>query len=389
MLVPRLPRALLVVYGTTLADTLGYTLMIPLLSVVAKEYGAPDTILGSLLSIPAVCSTLAAPVWGKLSDRIGRKTVIVTAQFLSLAGYLLLAFSHSLLLVFVSRVISGLGGGSLGSVEAFIADVTSVEDRDAAYAMYGAVFGLGFIVGPVMAGALISHGIGFPFLLAAALELANIVFTLRFLSIRRQTLSHTSFFDSLRALSKPGIKGLLECHFLFILAVVCFLANFELYLERVLHAGVVASSWLLASAGAIGGFALLLLITPPVKALGERRIAQLGLTLSIGAYALLFAVNRLSVFWVVLVIWATGSALTLPALTTLLSEYVEALERGAIMGLTDSLYSLAMIVGPSAGSAIIAGNPRLLGTLPLFAAIAAWFVFARSPQPKAASPPPA
>lgn len=381
--------ALVTVYGTTLADTLGYTMMIPLLAVVAKEYGAPDTILGSLLSIPAVCSTVAAPVWGKLSDRIGRKTVIVAAQFLSLTGYLILALSHSLTLVFVSRIISGLGGGSLGSVEALIADVTSESERDFAYAMYGAVFGLGFVIGPVTAGALIPHGIGVPFLIAAALEVINIVVTLRFLPLRTQGGARTSLWDSWRAAIAPRIKPLLICHFLFIFAVVCFLANFGLYIERILHAGPRVASWLLAGAGALGGLGLALLFAPPVKTLGDRRIAELGLLLSLAAYAMLFGVTGLWLFLIVLVLWAVGSAVVLPTLTTLLSQRAPYRERGAIMGMTDSLYSVAMIFGPSIGSAVIAANPRLLGVLPGCAVVAALTILLRSRQPAEASQLPA
>ena len=381
--------ALLTVYGTTLADTLGYTLMIPLLAIVAREYGAPDTILGSLLSIPAVCSMVAAPIWGKISDRTGRKTVIVAAQCLSLAGYLLLALSHSLALVFLSRIISGLGGGSLGSGEALIADVTPEGRRDSAFAMYGAVFGLGFIIGPVTAGALIPYGIGIPFLLAAALELINIVVTLRFLPRISQAPSRTNVWQSILAMSVPRIKNLLACHFLFILAVVCFLANFGLYMERVLHSGVATSSWFLACAGALGGLAMLFLISPAARALGDSRIAQLGLALSLVAYLLLYSVRGIPIFVTMLVLWAIGSALVLPTLTTLLSAYVPRSERGAIMGVTDSLYSVAMIFGPSAGSAIIAMNPRLLGTLPALAVAVALAVLLQNRRQEEASRPPA
>lgn len=377
------------IYGTTLADTLGYTLMIPLLPLVAKEYGAPDTILGSLLSIPAICSMIAAPAWGMISDRIGRKTVIITAQFLSLAGYLLLALSHSLVLVFVSRIISGLGGGSLGSVEAFIADVTPAEERDSAYALYGAVFGMGFIVGPVASGALLGYGIGFPFLVAAALEVANIIFTLRFLPLLRASTQKRSVRASLRAVSAPIVRQLLTCHFLFMLATVCFLANVGLYLERMLHTGAAASGWYLAGAGAVGGLSLLLLATQFSRRLGDFRISQAGLALTFAAYVLLFGVQNVALFNVVLILWAVGSAFTMPSLTALLSEVADRAERGAVMGASDSIYSVAMVLGPSIGSAIIAANPRFLGSLPALAVIAALWVLSRSRLPGESSRLPA
>src|SRR5580658_4516512 len=105
----RLPRALLPIYGTTLVDTLGYTMMIPLLPAVIQEYRASDAMVGALLSVPALCSMIAAPVWGKFSDRLGRKPIIITAQVLTLAGYLAQAASHSLVWIFVARIVSGCG----------------------------------------------------------------------------------------------------------------------------------------------------------------------------------------------------------------------------------------------------------------------------------------
>ncbi|HTV93400.1 MAG TPA: MFS transporter, partial [Verrucomicrobiae bacterium] len=144
----RLPAALIPIYGTTLVDTLGYTLMIPLLPTVVREFHASDVTAGALLSVPALFSTVAAPLWGSVSDRIGRKPIIIVAQVLSLAGYVMLALSHTLWLVFLSRIISGLGGGSLGAVESYVADVTTNDQREFAYSIYGAVFGLAFVIGP-------------------------------------------------------------------------------------------------------------------------------------------------------------------------------------------------------------------------------------------------
>jgi DHA1 family tetracycline resistance protein-like MFS transporter len=131
--VSRLPRALLPIYATTLVETLGYTLMIPLLPEIVRRYGASDVMTGALLSIPAFCAFIAAPIWGKLSDRLGRKNIILIAQLLTLAGYLLQATSPTLLWIFIARIISGSGGGALGAVQSYIADVTKEEDRDLAY----------------------------------------------------------------------------------------------------------------------------------------------------------------------------------------------------------------------------------------------------------------
>jgi MFS transporter, DHA1 family, tetracycline resistance protein len=375
----RLPRALLPIYGTTLVDTLGYTLMIPLLPSVVELYRVSDVMVGALLSIPAFCSMLAAPVWGKLSDRLGRKRVILVSQGLSLAGYLVLATSHSIVWIFASRVISGCGGGSLGAVESYIADVTLERQRDLAFSLYGAVFGMAFIIGPVASGFLVRSGLAIPFFVAAGLETITIIFTASLLPSRVAARSHTSIGASLKAANLPDVRRVLVRQFLAIFAIVCFLANFALFLRHVLHSSVSDVGWLLALAGIVGGAALIFLVSPLAGRLGDRRVAQIGLLLSFVAYGMLSFVNALGFFCVVLLLWAIGSAMVEPTLAALLSVRAKKTERGAIMGVSDSVNSLAMILGPSTGSALVGAHPRLLGVLPAAAALAA-FLLGRRPS---------
>jgi MFS transporter, DHA1 family, tetracycline resistance protein len=376
----RLPRALLPIYGTTLVDTLGYTMMIPLLPAVIREYHASDLMAGSLLSVPALCSVVAAPLWGKFSDRLGRKPIIIIAQVLTLIGYLAQALAPSLVWIFIARIISGCGGGSLGAVQSYIADVTNEDQRDSAYSLYGAVFGMGFIVGPASAGFLMKHGIALPFFVAAAIEAFNIVFTATMLpsKLRRGTRSKTSVAESLKAANIPGVRRVLIRQFLAIFAIVFFLANFALYLHHVLHSAVLQIGWLLSIAGGVGGAALILLVSPLAARIGDRRVAQIGLLLSFVAYGMLAFVTALPFFVVVLILWAVGSSMVEPTLTALLSVRAKQSERGAIMGVSDSVNSLAMILGPATGSALVGYNPRLLGVLPACAALTA-FALGRLP----------
>jgi DHA1 family tetracycline resistance protein-like MFS transporter len=358
----RLPRALVPIYGTTFADTLGYTLMIPLLPTLVHRYHASVVMAGALISIPAACSAIAAPAWGKVSDRLGRKPIIIASQILSCAGYVLLAISHSLVWMLVARVVSGCGGGSLGAVESYIADVTRNEQREQAYSLYGAVFGLAFVIGPVASGALSHHGIALPFYFAAAFELANIAFTAMFLPIRTRSVSaRTSVAASLRAAGELRVRRILVRHFLFILAVVAFLANFSLFVDKTLKISVEHAAYMLAAAGAVGGVVLVALVTPLSRRIGEFEISRIGLAIGALAYAV-FAITVADWMLAVgLVIWAVGAAIVEPTLTALLSESAKEQERGAIMGMSDSINSVAMIVGPAAGAALVAANPHALG----------------------------
>jgi MFS transporter, DHA1 family, tetracycline resistance protein len=374
----RLPRALLPIYATTLVETLGYTLMIPLLPEIVKRYGASDVMTGSLLSIPALCSMIAAPVWGKLSDRLGRKSIILIAQLLTLAGYLMQALAPSLLWIFISRIISGSGGGALGAVQSYIADVTKEEQRDMAYSLYGAVFGVAFIVGPATAGFLIHRSLAVPFFVAAGIEVVTILITVLWLPSHMQRTSQTSIAASLKAANVPGVRLVLIRHFLAIFAIVCFLANLALFLHHVLGSPTSQVGWLLSAAGVVGGAALIFVVTPLAKRLGDRRVAQIGLFVSFIAYGMLVLVKDLAAFAILLMAWAVGSSMIEPTLTALLSVRAKRSERGAIMGVSDSINSVAMILAPAAGSAIVGANARLLGVLPAFAVLAA-FMMGRFP----------
>lgn len=361
------------IYGTTLADTLGYTMMIPLLPSIIKIYHATPLMAAMLLSLPALFSAIAAPIWGKASDRIGRKTIILIAQGLSLIGYLMLALSHSFALIVFSRIISGCGGGSLGTVQSYIADSTDETQREAAYSVYGAIYGLAFIVGPAIAGSLMSKGIAWPFFLAALLEVLNIAFTARFLPLKKRERTRTDLAQSWRALMEKGVRRVIVRHFLFIFAVVAFLANFSIFVNDALHTSVRDSAYLLAGAGAVGGLSILA-VAPLSKRIGDTRLAQAGLLLNVGAYVLMIFVGKGWPFAGALVLWAIGSALVEPTLTALLSDRAQQNERGAIMGMNDSVNSLAMILGPAVGGAIVGTDARLLGVISGASAAAAfWF----------------
>jgi MFS family permease len=369
-----LPKDVLPIYLTTFVDMLGYTLLIPLLPAIAKHYGAQDWVVGMLLSVPAACATVAAPAWGKTSDKSGRKPIILIAQGFTLAGYVMLALAGSLFWIFISRIISGIGAGSLGAAESYIADVTEERERERAYAFYGAVFGSAFIIGPVAAGFLQRYGIQFPFYIAALLEVANILLTLWLLPARtRAHREETSIRDSLKAAWRRGVRSVLMRQFLFIFAVVYLLADFALYLDHALHESIAHASWLLAGAGVVGGATLLIVVTPLSKRIGDRLVGQIGFVLLFCSYALIYFVQSLAWFFPVLILWAAGAAMAEPTLMTLLAKRAPKEERGAIMGVSDSVNSIALILAPAIGTAIVGVQARLIGVLPALA-IAGAFV---------------
>lgn len=368
-----LPKAILPIYLTTFVDMLGYTMLIPLLPAVARKYGALDWVVGMLLSIPAACAMVAAPIWGKTSDRAGRKPIILIAQAFTLAGYVILALARSLSWIFISRIISGIGAGSLGAAQSYIADVTTEKQRERAYALSGAVFGGAFIIGPVAAGFLQRYGLQFPFFVASVIEVVNIGLTFWLLPWRtREKREQTTIRKSFEAAMRPGVRIVLVRQFLFIFAIVYLLAAFALYLDHALHQSIAHASWLLAGAGVVGGITLVAVVTPLTKRIGERAVMQIGLVPLFCAYALIYFVSSLAWFFPVIVLWAIGAAMVEPTLMTILSERAPKEERGAIMGVSDAVNSFALILAPAIGTAIVGENSRLIGILPAIAVAAAW-----------------
>jgi DHA1 family tetracycline resistance protein-like MFS transporter len=363
-------KALIPIYGITFIGVLGYTIMIPVLPYLAQRYAAPDIVVGALMTTMAVCSSASAPIWGAMSDRFGRKPIVVVSQLFSLVGYLLLAMAGSLGIIFISRAISGLGGGNVGVAQSYIADVTAQTYREAAYAYFGVAFGMGFIIGPVLGGVLVRMGFDAPFYAAAALELMNIACTLLFLPAGKLGPSgvRRRLRGVLRTIRLPAIRSLFARQFLFIFAVTYFFTIFALYLDHVLGMGPSEVAWLLAGAGLVGAAVQLGGIRTLTTRFGARTVSNAGFALTLGAYTLLAFVTGLSTFVVVLALWALGAALVSPTLTSLLSEAAPVGERGAVMGFSDSVNNAALIVAPAIGAAVSTVNPRLVGIAPAVAA---------------------
>jgi MFS family permease len=374
--VRKMVAALIPLYGITLIDVFGYMIMIPLLPYLAQRFGASGVLVGALLATMAVASTIAAPFWGALSDRIGRKPIVQISQVISLIGYLALAWAPTLSMLFVARAVAGIGGGNMGVTQSYIADVTDERHRDKAYAAFGVVFGIGIVLGPVTGGFLVHFGFWVPFCVAALIEVVNIALTWRFLpATRRQKKSGAGVFDlreaAKAAWSEARTRSLIVRHFLFIFAVTYFFSIFALYVKHALNYGPERASWLIACAGLVGGVALAVVVGPLAGRFGDAFVAQLGFALSVLAYGSLVFANTLWLFIAVLVVWAIGASCVEPTMAALLSESAPADKRGATLGFNDAMSNLALMAAPSLGGYVIDRNIAMVGLVPGAAVLAA------------------
>jgi MFS transporter, DHA1 family, tetracycline resistance protein len=277
-------------------------------------------------------------------------------------------------MLFVARGVAGIGGGNLGVTQSYIADVTDEAHRDRAYALFGVVFGIGIVLGPIAGGFLIRIGFWAPFAAAAAIELLNIALTLRFLpATRRERPPRTDLLATLRTVVKQrAVRLLILRHVLFIFAVTYFFTIFALYVQRALHFGPSETSWLLAVAGISGGIALPAVVDPLTRRFGDARVARLGLALEAAAYVGLAFVHTPVTFVALLVVWAVGASCVEPTLSALLSERAPEDSRGATMGLNDAMSNLALMTAPALGGWIVDRSLSAVGIVPAAAVVAAF-----------------
>ncbi len=320
---------------------------------------------GSLITTTALCATLSSPFWGALSDRLGRKTALLGSQVASFAGYLLLAFANGIPLLFASRAIEGFGGGNLGVANSYIADVTGPSERPRAFAYATAAFGAGFIVGPILGGALAHANETLPFFVAAAFQAVNFFLTAALLPRTGGRVRAAFRWGEIRAaFRRPGIANVLWREFLYIFAFTYFFTIFALYAARVLGAGPEATSFLLGIAGAVGAAVQIAGVAPLVKRFGAPRVTLGAFAVGILAYAVLGFVRELSTFVVAIVFWALSGSLLRPLLGARLAELAPDAERGTLLGFSDSLDNAALIFAPAIGSAVVGSAPYLSGAIP-------------------------
>ncbi|MBD5606054.1 MAG: MFS transporter, partial [Candidatus Eremiobacteraeota bacterium] len=369
-----MPRSLIPLYGITFLDILGFTILIPLLPFVAKRFGAPDVVAGALVTTTAVCASLASPLWGAISDRFGRKRALLGSQVASFVAYLTIALAGGLPLLFLSRAIEGLGGGNLGIASAYVADVTTDEQRPQALAFGTAAFGLGFVAGPIASGALAHFGFAVPFFVAAGLQAINVAVTAALLPESHAPLATRTSFADVRSMTRiPGIGNVLARRFLYIFAFTSFFTTFSLYLSEVFGLGPGGASALLAVAGGAGAAVQILLVGAIAKRFGSRKALLGGFVLGVIAYAAIGVANGIAAFVAAIVLWAASGSLLRPVLDARIAELAPPERRGTILGFGDSLDNVALIFAPTLGAAGGGGAPRMAGGVPAVAlAAGAW-----------------
>src|SRR5262245_9386372 len=287
---------LLSIFLIVLVDVLGLTIILPLLPFYAESLGARPSTVGLLVSAYAICQLLAGPPLGQLSDRVGRRPVLLVSQMGTCIGFLILAYARSLWVVFLARIIDGLTAGNLTVAQAYIADVSDAENRARSFGIIGIAFGLGFFIGPGISGFLAQFSNTYPIFAAAGLSLTSILCTYFLLPSvvphpHPELEKGLSRWSSLTQSFKDKQLGpLLWQFFSFTFAFSIFFSGFALFAERrFIHNGLPFGTkevgYVLAFSGLIGVLIQGGGIGSLVKAFGENRLVQMGFATMAAGFA--------------------------------------------------------------------------------------------------------
>ncbi len=366
---------LIVIFTTVFIDLVGFGIVIPVLPFYAEgtAFNATPRTVGLLFASYSLMQLIFSPILGGLSDKYGRRPVLLLSIIGTGIGFLILGLATTILMLFTGRILDGITGGNISTAQAYIADVTTEENRAKGMGLIGAAFGLGFIFGPAIGGILSGWGIHVPFFFAAALCFANALL-LYFTLPETVTADHPaknragggrSLREVGRALRQPKLAFVLVIYFLFIVAFSIMTTSFSLYTMFRFGYDAQHTGYLFAYVGLIAVIIQGGLIGRLVKRFGELPLVMVGaLCFAISLFAVPFvgpAAGGLAGLLIGGGVFSMGNSLATPALTSLASKSAGPAQQGVVLGVTQSTASLARAVGPTLAAVLISSSIAHLG----------------------------
>jgi DHA1 family tetracycline resistance protein-like MFS transporter len=367
---------LLPIFLIVLVDVFGFTLVIPLLSIYAEHFQATPLEATLLVSSYAACGLVSGPLLGRISDAVGRKPMLFVSQVGTFIGFIVMARAQALWMIYLARVIDGATAGNLSLAQAYISDNTAPENRAKSFAVIGIAFGLGFFIGPAVTGYLAGYGLTAPIYCAAGLSLTSILCTLFLLpggKPPQHDPAHPSAADPgpggkrvsvfqwgvyTQYVRRPALASLFAQFVCFIFAFSTFMSGFALFAERRFdwHGhpfGPREIGYLFAYTGALGILLQGAGMGRLVKRFGEASLVTAGFTSMMLGQLFLGLVHGIPLLVAVATFASFGTGVLRPALTSLISRSAGRHEQGVVLGLNQSLQSIAQIIAPALSGLLI------------------------------------
>jgi multidrug resistance protein len=362
-------KALIPIAIVVFVDLLGFSIILPLLPYYASTFHASDAMIGLLVASYSICQFIAAPILGGMSDRFGRRPLLIYSQFGSMMGFILLGLAQSLPILFLSRIIDGISGGNLTIAQAYIADVTEPKDRAGALAIIGIGFGLGFLMGPPIGGVLAQHfGFSAPAYAAAFFALCSTSLTTFYLKEHhhvRDENAKTGLRSYLRVfeyLRDETMRTLLLTFLFFALPFALYVSMFSLFAKEELNFTAQQVGFFLGFIGLLGVIWQGVIIRPLVRKIGEVKCLRIGLiSMVLGLLGLAFA-RTIPGLVVIAVFFSFGTGITRPSLSSLITQVAPTKRKGGALGVSASLESFSRSIAPILGGWLIGAlHPNWIG----------------------------
>ncbi len=375
-----LPPGFGTIWTTVALDLVGFGIVLPILPLYAEDFGASGTVVGLLVASFSIAQLLFAPVWGRVSDRIGRKPVLIVSLVGTAIGSFLTGIAGSLWLLFAGRIIDGISGASVSVAQAAVTDLAPPRERPRLLGLLGAAFGVGFVAGPAIGGLAALGGPHVPFFIAAGLAAVNAVVAVKRLPETSTVAEHHPTHpaaDGPEAPEARSVRAALVRYavvaFVSLMAFSGFEATFSLFGERRFGLTISSAAALFAAIGLVlvivqGG-----LIGPTVIRFGTAGSLRLGLALGVGGMATLAAATTWPVLAVALLLLVVGQGVVTPTLSALVANRAQAGRRGGALGMQQAAGGLGRVVGPVLGGLLFErvglAAPYVVGAVLMLAAL--------------------
>jgi len=379
--VRKIPAKLFTLMATAFVDMVGLLMIIPLLPFYVKTLGGNGVdflgmhfgiglIIGFIVASFTVAQLVSAPMWGRFSDRVGRRPTLLIALGASAIAYLIFGFAHSLLVLFLSRMVQGAGGGTVGVIQAYVADSTDPKDRARALGWLSATTNLGVALGPVLGSfaialgkrdlmpgpATLQMGRTAPGIMAAGLCVLNMIFAWRYLTESRDLSEQTQVGEA-RPTSGQAIWRVISHSsepasrliWIYAISIGAFQGSFSvlaLFLNARFQVTELTIGYFFMYVGSISVFARVLLLGRMVDWLGEAKLSRLGLVLLAAGVVGMPLSQNLWMLAIAVALIPLGTAFTFPCVTALLSRVIQPRERGLYMGMQQTYGGVARIIAP-------------------------------------------
>jgi MFS family permease len=351
-------RNVWIIFLIALVNMMGYGIIIPILYAYSKKFGLSDFENGLLFAAFSICQFISTPIIGRLSDKYGRKPMLIVSITGTALSFLIMAFAPNALFLFIGRALDGITAGNIPVAMAVISDSTKPQDRAKAFGRIGSAFNFGFVFGPAISALTVGIWQPLPFLIAAVVTILAIVITFIYLPETNQHMGRVNnepLFDfpkMAKMLFDPRVGVTFMINLFFMLAFACaIIFGFQPYTKNVLGINESQNAMLFTLFGFVGLLAQNLFVANFTKKLGMMKAFSISILFT-GISFLMMGFSGIVLFVIASMILALFNSVAQTLIPTILSQEAPPQEQGSIMGLNASYQSIGFIIGPILGGAV-------------------------------------